>query len=181
MKYSGRKWNIIKRLAGKRGCCPAADAVQGSLQLDNDPRPDSFSPILKTIFLGFRTLLCICQHPKRLAGRSWGGGVVGRCDAWRCSKGSLQAVTHPRLTPRHRSVATQPPPHQPTRQGRIKCRKLVFEIELQQDKLNLCPVQMWISYETQIYLWHNICMKSSLDIAKSQIFTGQYRQHGAKN
>ena len=40
---------------------------------------------------------------------------------------------------------------------------------------------MWISYETQIYLWHNICMKSSLDIAESQIFTGQYRQHGAKN
>ena len=60
----------------------------------------------KHVFLWFRKLyFCICLIPK---GWREGKGSWGCCPA-DAVQGSLQAVTHPRLTPRHRSVATQPP------------------------------------------------------------------------
>ena len=72
---------------------------EGSMGLEAGQSP-------KHVFLWFRKLyFCICLIPK---GWREGKGSWGCCPA-DAVQGSLQAVTHPRLTPRHRSVATQPP------------------------------------------------------------------------
>ena len=53
--------------------------------------------------------LCFCNLYSWVKGWREGKGSWGCCPA-DAVQGSLQAVTHPRLTPRHRSVATQPRP-----------------------------------------------------------------------